>query len=85
MSTVKYFDTITKLTNDISLDIMIRSPLELDRGEVVTWSRDKFGNPLPVPTLPLASLATSLLSLAAATTRQTCRRCLAMFECHYCS
>ena len=50
----------------------------------MTWSRDKFGNPLPVPTLPLASLATSLLSLAAATTRQTCRRCLTMFECHYC-
>ena len=48
---------------------IIRSPLDYDHVEVISWSRDKFGNPVPLPTLPLASLITSLISLMMASMR----------------
>ena len=42
---------------------IIRSPLNYDNIEVISWTHDKFGNPIPLPTIPLASVLSSLLSL----------------------
>ena len=58
--------TYVHLTNNINL---FRSPLDFQSTEVVSWSHDKFGNPIPVPGIPLASIVTSLLSLLIVTVR----------------
>ena len=47
---------------------VIQSPFVQDL-QVVTWSVDRFGNPFPLPTLPLASLLASYLSLLIITVR----------------
>ena len=48
---------------------IVRSPLNFDETEIISWATDKFGNPIPVPTIPLASILTSALSLMLAATR----------------
>ena len=45
------------------------SPLSSSDLRLVSWSSDKFGNSIPLPTLPLASITTSLLSLVLAAVR----------------
>ena len=30
---------------------------------MITWKRDRFGNPIPLPSLPVASIITSFVSL----------------------
>ena len=48
---------------------IVVSPLSSHDLRLVSWSRDKFGNPIPLPTLPLASIITSLSSLVLAAVR----------------
>ena len=35
----------------------------LDDVSLINWRRDRFGNPIPLPSLPVASILTSLVSL----------------------
>ena len=42
---------------------LVVSPLSSEELSLVSWSEDRFGNPIPVPALPLASILTSLSSL----------------------
>ena len=56
------------VTNEKNLN-NFRSPLDFQSSELVSWSHDKFGNPVPVPGIPLASIITSLLSLIIVTIR----------------
>jgi hypothetical protein len=46
---------------------IVRSPLNFGDVEIISWSTDKFGNPIPVPTIPLASITSSASLLLAAT------------------
>ena len=38
-------------------------PVGLDDVSLINWRRDRFGNPIPLPSLPVASILTSLVSL----------------------
>ena len=48
---------------------IVRSPFNFDEAEIISWATDKFGNPIPVPTVPLASIFTSAISLIVAAVR----------------
>ena len=43
---------------------IVVSPLDYSGNtRVISWWSDRFGNPIPVPTFPLASIVTSMLSI----------------------